>query len=44
MISKLFGKLYWRWFGQGEAYSSPLNYAIADVVKALSGNCWRKEW
>jgi len=42
MINKLFGLLYWCWFGAGEAYLSPLHYSIADTVKALSGDCWRK--
>ena len=33
----VFGGLYWRWFGDGQAYNSPCHYAAADVLKILAG-------
>lgn len=34
---KLFGVLYWRWFGDGQAYRSPRHYALADALSILAG-------
>jgi len=33
----IFGNLYQRWFGDGQAYYSPLHYTIADIFKILAG-------
>ena len=37
----VFGGLYWRWFGDGQAYNSPRHSAVADILKILSGMPYR---